>query len=110
MNLKESVNHQAVRREIWYALGVVDVIYRFNNLKLVVTSLTDGKHKPNSLHYSGLAVDLRTRDIPTDLLRSVHRSIHDFLNPLGYDVVLEPDHIHLEFDPKPGENWITFVG
>lgn len=105
MILKDGVTQQGVVPQIWYAIGLADGIYRANGLRLVVTSLTDGEHMQNSLHYSGKAVDLRTRSVPHDLLRSVHGSLVTVLDPMGYDVILEQDHIHIEFDPKPGESW-----
>lgn len=63
---------------------------------MVVTSGNDGHHMTNSLHYRGLAVDLRTRDF-TDVFASLLRAY------LGkdYDVVVERDHLHVELDIKP---------
>lgn len=107
MTLKEGVTKQGVQPPIFYALGVAEMVYRYNGLRLVVTSLTDSHaHKPKSLHNKGLAVDIRIRNIPHDLLRMVHGSLHSVLNGMGFDVVLEKDHIHIEFQPKgPAENW-----
>lgn len=106
MTFKESVTKQNVQPPIWYALGIAEMVYRYNGMRLVVTSLTDShEDRPQSLHNKGLAADLRTRNIPADLLRSVHGSLVSVLNPLGFDVVLEGNHIHIEFDPKPGEHW-----
>ena len=34
-----------------------------DNYKITVTSARDGKHSKHSLHYSGEAIDLRTKDI-----------------------------------------------
>lgn len=105
MIIKSSVTSTSVQPPIYYALGIAEMVYRYNGLKLVVTSLTDGQHMPDSLHYKGLAADIRTRDIPDVLLRSVHGSLSSVLSPMGFDVILEKDHIHLEFDPKEGKTW-----
>src|SRR3989304_4563403 len=61
----------------------------------VVTSGKDGTHMATSLHYQGLAIDLRTRDF-------VERWGFLLESQLGHgwDVVVEKDHIHLERDPK----------
>lgn len=65
----------------------------------IVTSGNDGQHMPGSLHYKGLAMDLRTRD-------QTHAKITAFATRLqmeigdDYDVVVEKDHIHVEYDPK----------
>lgn len=109
MTLKDGVKFENTRREIWYAIGVAEVLYKTHGLSLVVTSLEDGQHLETSLHYSGRAVDLRTRNIPVELLRTVHGGLVNILNPLGYDVILEKDHIHIEYDPKHGENWQVFT-
>lgn len=105
MNLKDGVTQQGVHPSIWYAIGLAEAVYKTNGLRLVITSLTDGEHMKDSLHYSGRAVDLRTRNVPTDMLKSLYGSLVNILNPMGYDVILEADHLHIEFDPKPGENW-----
>lgn len=64
---------------------------------LVVTSLTDGEHITNSKHYTGEALDVRLPEKadPED----VGLTLQHFLGP-DFDVVIEPDHIHVEFDPK----------
>ena len=67
---------------------------------VVITSGTDGQHMVGSKHYSSEALDLRISNIPVlDLPLYVERLRarlgHD------YDVVLESDHIHVEFDPQP---------
>lgn len=65
----------------------------------VITSASDGKHGPNSLHYSGQALDLRTRHIHGQGLQLVVDKLREALGS-QFDVVLESDHIHLEFDPR----------
>lgn len=105
MIVKSSVTAANVQPPIYYALGIAEMVYRYNGLKLVVTSLTDGQHMKESLHYKGLAADIRTRDIPADLLRAVHGSLSSVLSPMGFDVILEKDHIHIEWDSKHGRQW-----
>ena len=65
----------------------------------VITSASDGKHGPNSLHYNGQALDLRTRHINGQGLQLVVDKLKEALGS-QFDVVLESDHIHVEFDPK----------
>ncbi|HKU52824.1 MAG TPA: hypothetical protein VJQ25_10185 [Nitrospira sp.] len=110
MKLKYGVNPQGVRPEIWFAIGVAEMCYRNAVRELVVTSLTDSHaDRPNSLHNKGLAVDFRTRDIKPQELRAIVNALSNVLEPLGYDVVLEADHLHVEFQPKQNEAWMHSV-
>lgn len=108
MVLKESVTRQGVQPPIWFAIGVVEACLRNTRWPCVVTSLTDSHaHRPASLHNRGLAADIRTRHIPADYLPSFVDSVKSILDPLGFDVVLESDHLHMEYDPKGVETWFT---
>ncbi len=79
------------------AAVVADGVYNKFGAELVITAGTDGKHMDGSLHYKGLALDFRTwnlngreKDVIDDLRKELGQD---------YDVVLEGDHIHCEFDP-----------
>jgi hypothetical protein len=63
---------------------------------ITITSGCDGKHKSTSMHYSGNAVDIRTRDAEFDLIRWV-KQIQSKLGSRYY-ACLEPDHIHIQFN------------
>ena len=65
----------------------------------VITSANDSKHGPNSLHYKGQALDLRTRHLNGQGLQAVYLKLKESLGE-QFDVVLESDHIHVEWDPK----------
>ncbi len=71
-------------------------------VRCVITSASDGTHGPNSLHYKGKALDLRTNNIPRHALPALHADLKTALGA-QFDVVLEDDHIHLEHDPKEPE-------
>ena len=88
-----------IQPEILVALFAAAPIWRRHGQELVVTSGTDGEHSEGSLHYSGLAVDLRTRYFGADQVYEVYEDLKKALAG-EYDVVLEPSHIHLEFDVK----------
>lgn len=64
----------------------------------VITSTTDGKHMRGSKHYKGLAVDLRTRDLPDDVVKRYGFALSFALRKLC-DVLIESDHIHVEYSP-----------
>jgi len=96
MLLKPGVDISRLRPPIRRALCVLDEIYKKYDSELVITSTYDGNHLPCSLHYQHLAVDFR---FPKSQINMV---VSEIRNRLGsdYDVVVESDHIHLEYDPK----------
>jgi hypothetical protein len=65
----------------------------------VITSRFEGKHRVGSLHYSGDALDFRTRDLSSAQQHIWVALIEESLGK-HWDVVLEDDHLHVEFDPK----------
>lgn len=66
------------------------------------TSVTDGTHKPRSgkksKHYDGLAADFRTRAVDVDYHERIAARMREYLTE-EYQVVVEGNHIHAEFDP-----------
>lgn len=71
----------------------------------LITSGTDGDHSAESLHYVGLAVDLRTRDLTAVQLAKLVVALRKRLNGNAtvnrpYQIVVEPTHIHIEYDPE----------
>jgi len=107
VKFKHSVVHAGVQAPCWYALGVIEVCYRHRGFEVVVTSLADShENRPASLHNQGLACDIRIRNIPASTLAFIVSDIKEILEPVGYDIVLENNHIHCEYQPKNGENLI----
>lgn len=74
--------------------------------ELWITAGIDGKHKENSKHYSGNALDLRSKAFPSVALKQKFaRELSKRLGP-DYQVILEDlngpnEHIHAEYDPRP---------
>ena len=97
LNIKPGVRVSGMAPEILIAVIVANDIYTKAGVPCVITSCTDGSHKTNSLHYCGMAVDLRTRDLPVASLPVILEDLKFALGP-DYDVVLESDHIHIEHD------------
>lgn len=96
---KENVFLCVLQPEIRMAIKVFYNLYLDIGLPLVVTSTNEGAHSTGSLHYSGNACDIRTRDIDIETLQELVKEAKFQLGE-DYDVVLEPNHIHLEYDPK----------
>jgi len=98
VKLKPEVNPSALRPELLLALVIAERIFQEFNYDFVVTSLNDSIHSDTSLHYAGAAVDLRTRHMKDDK-HIVTEKIRSSLTK-DYDVILELDHIHIEYQPR----------
>jgi hypothetical protein len=87
-----------IRPETCIALMVAENVYRSMQLDgdMIVTSITDGKHSLNSLHYVGFAFDLR---IPLERKEDYAAELRLALTD-EFDVLAEGDHVHVEFQPK----------
>jgi hypothetical protein len=95
------VNLRGVETQLVFAIVIVAEAYREAGFDLTITSVCDGKHMEGSLHGKGLAVDFRTKTagISQEEAEDIADTIRHALGP-QFDVVVEADHIHLEFDPK----------
>ena len=98
--IKEGANISGLRSEMALAYFIACTAYHHHGCECVLTEGTGGKHGRASLHYVGLAIDLRTKNIGTQ--REIQTIEQEIRNRLGtqFDVVLESDHIHIEFQPK----------
>lgn len=96
---KAGVQHHDMAHALTSRYQDIDDIHkRLIGRDAIITSARDGVHKRASLHYQGQAIDLRTFDMPPGREHDVVRELKNVLGP-DFDVVLEPDHIHLEYDP-----------
>jgi hypothetical protein len=99
MRLKDSfVNLKDVSWRMFYAAISVEKICEEFGVPCVITSANDGKHSddPLSLHYDGLALDFRTRDITADRHEAFAERVRGALPP-DYYVRLESDHLHIQY-------------
>lgn len=97
MEIKPGVRINGIKPELLFGLMVAESVYKDNDSRLVVTSIMDGSHMEGSLHYVGHAANLRK---PLDQSsREIAIQLGEQLGP-QWDVVLEPTHIHIEFDPN----------
>lgn len=62
-----------------------------------VTSMNDSVHMRGSKHYTDNAVDFRTRDLTAADVQRWAAYIRTRLGK-GYDVLIEKDHLHIEYD------------
>lgn len=82
-----------------HARRIIAQIWARHGFRLTVTSGLDGSHSAQSKHYLGLAEDYRTRDVPRIVVAQMAAEIRADLGS-DYDVVVESDHLHVEYDPK----------
>ena len=98
MEKKDDVNICGLQPETLFGILICKSVFEALNQPFCITSVCDGQHKEGSKHYDGFAFDLRIFS-----LRGIgSMEMRDRLQrALGgqFDVVLEPTHIHVEFDP-----------
>lgn len=102
---KEGVRIRGIRPELWLAIKAAEDSFDFLGQQLVVTSIVDGVHSSTSLHYVGHAFDCRTKHLSPERRLVILDDLKQRLAPLGdFDVVLETDHLHVEYQPKGALN------
>lgn len=102
--IKQGVDVRGLHILMWDMLYDIEPFFKEMNLDLWITSALEGDHSLKSRHYSGLAVDIRSRELryPQD----VYDRIKSVLHP-AFDIVIEPTHFHLEYDPKTQDERIS---
>ena len=99
IRFKSGVRLDLLCPQMVLAASVVDAVYaKHDVIDCVITSGSDGVHSPGSYNGKGGALDFRTRNVPTTLRNAVAQEIGVSLGD-NFDVVLERDHLHVEYDP-----------
>lgn len=109
IKVKEGVSIRGLQPQAFHAWYIAGQLYdEHYDVDCILTAGVDGKHGHGSLHYVGLAIDLRIRNLspgndlgPTTMARATVLK-NELKRALGieYDVVLESNHFHIEFQPK----------
>lgn len=115
MLIKNTVKIDGLQPQMWVAFGFADAI--FHELAGINAIMTSGLDSHDAgLHPKGLAIDLRLKTIKDTVIKDkIYKHIKDVLYPLGFDVLHEylgtdREHIHIEYDPKPGRlSWLIRV-
>jgi hypothetical protein len=104
----DSVDLTALRDELSCLIPLIDVCYSAFGVLAICTATTNGHHMKKSLHYQGLALDLRVKNLgdgprQRSLWTCLKRNI-DQAYPGMYDVLLESPgeeqaHVHIEASP-----------
>lgn len=99
---KPGVDFDRVHPVMFAALIAAESIYSSHGVsECWITSANDSEHMEGSLHYAGLAIDLRSKNIPRETREAVFSALARRLRHL--DIIWEyPDrereHFHLEYD------------
>src|SRR5687767_3987809 len=94
-----------LRPEVVLAAHIVDGAYReVAGVDCIIRFGIDGVHSRASEHYTGLALDFRTHNVPADKRAKLVQTVTEALGP-DYDVIWEAqgtpnEHLHVEYDPK----------
>ena len=99
LRLGLNVRMQGIRPELLLALMILLDLCRETSTIVIVTSILNGAHMRNSLHYTGAAVDF-VIDLAIERVPWV-TELRDRLG-VAYDVLDEGDHIHIEYQPHLG--------
>lgn len=95
MLLKPGVDISMLNPDIRSVLPIAQSILSSFGYDLVITSTYEGDHSPGSLHYSNDALDFRfIHTLDEFPFRQFELAIGN-----SFDVVVEDDHIHIEYDP-----------
>ena len=111
MDFKDGVDLDLSRAMVT-ALPLIEKAHKDAGIKrgAFITSAKDGKHMKGSKHHwepdndkPSDAVDLRTKDLTKQETEELSEALATRLNGpkqrKPYDVVVEVDHIHVEYDP-----------
>lgn len=81
-------------------IDAAEYAFGLHGITPTITSGVDGTHKAGSLHYSGDALDWRIWE--SNAAGVTSQIVGELAGYLGadYDVILESDHIHVEYDPS----------
>ena len=87
---------------------IAESVFKFHagvTYEVTITSIDDGVHGPTTLHGTGRAGDLRTKDLPATVDKQ--KLLADVKLAVGkdFDVLLEyvgtdNEHMHIEYDPN----------
>lgn len=86
-----------------FGIMLVKEVFDDEGVDLWFTSVDDSAHGRGSKHPDGDAIDIRTKHLQGGYVGAQAQRIYEKLKkrlaPL-FDVVLEHNHIHIEYDPR----------
>jgi hypothetical protein len=101
--IKDDVNITNISSLMKVAISKTHELFDKWQTDMVITSATRNpmankavSGNPDSRHLYGLAIDVRIWELPKP--RIFRDELAAILKPFGYQVILEKDHIHIEYE------------
>jgi hypothetical protein len=105
VHFKDSVDPKGASLATIRGIAICAGVFDGYGKRLTVTSMNDGRHMRGSKHYTGDGWDVRSRgegpryaQWPDVLKLQIADTCRNHLGS-DYDVVVEGDHFHFEYDP-----------
>jgi hypothetical protein len=110
INCKPSVRFTVLRREMWKVFPIIEEIWQRKATVATITCGTEA-HGQDDPHTQGFAIDVRSKNLPSDEIR--HEVLYELRSSLGedYTVLLEyegQDNEHYHIQIKKGL-WRTLL-
>lgn len=104
ISIKPGAKLSGMAPELSFVLMVLKDIFAELDAELIITEITGGKHSANSLHYQGLAADLRSKHLNSERKIAILMKAGQILGE-HCDMILEfegqlNEHFHIEYQPK----------
>lgn len=96
MKNPNKVDLTKLHRRARQALAYIDLLFFKFGMEFAIYHTYDGMHMEGSLHFKNRAFD---GSLPTSHNEEVFSTLRAAMGP-EYDLVVEKDHLHLEWDPK----------
>lgn len=103
LQLKPGVHLAKLSPQMALAATIVHSIYARNNAICTITSANDSTHMAGSLHYSGNALDFRTKNYvasKTLLIEAIKEALGQDFDVIFEAEGTENEHLHLEWQQK----------
>lgn len=104
MKIKKGVQLAGLDKRMRVPLIAAELAYKDLGYEMTITSGLEGTHSAGSLHYYGLAVDIRTGDLEEeDHVYKIVEKIKQRLMEWRIDdihFVVHPTHLHMQFSKE----------